>query len=331
MFYTKLSRRSALKAGAVFGAAHALGRVIPSAAHAAAPMLGQWHPKFFRFKLGKFEITQISDAEAFIDGPYPLIGGDASEEEVHTLMRQNHLPETRYQPGFTPTVVNTGKELILFDTGNGEEGFIPRPAGGWLAKQLKPAGFNPEDIDIVVITHGHLDHVGGVMEGGKPLFPNARYVMGAKDHNFWNGMKSHSDKYMAWHLKVFHANADPIAEKFSFINPGDDIVTGIQVVEAYGHTPGHLTFHIESDGQTMFFWADCAHHHVASLARPDWHCVFDFDQEMGAKTRKRIYDMVTTDKLPVIGYHMPFPGIGFVEKLDTAGYRWIPHSFQLNE
>ena len=159
---------------------------------AKAPLLGAWQPKHYRFKLGGFEITLISDSEAFIDGPYPIIGKNGSEEEVRQLMRDNRLPETRYQPGFWPTVINTGKELVLFDTGNGENGFVPRPHGGWLAKQLKPAGINAEDIDVVVITHGHPDHVGGVMEGGKPLFPNARYVMGKVDFDFWAPEGKHS-------------------------------------------------------------------------------------------------------------------------------------------
>jgi glyoxylase-like metal-dependent hydrolase (beta-lactamase superfamily II) len=86
---------------------------------------------------------------------------------------------------------------------------------------------------------------------------------------------------------------------------------------------------LESDGARMLFWGDCAHHHVASLARPDWHCTFDTDKEQGAETRKRIYDMAATERIPVSGYHMPFPSIGYVERRPDGGYRWVPHSFQL--
>lgn len=328
-FPNALSRRHVLASGAALAAAPLLAGSFAGAAQAAAPMLDAWQPKHFRFKLGAFELTMISDSEVFIDGPYPIIGKNSTEENVRQLMRDNLLPENRYQPGFSPIVINTGKELILFDTGNGENGFVPRPAGGWLAAQLGPAGFKADQIDIVVLTHGHPDHVGGLIEGGKPLFPNARYVIGQVEYDFWAPEGKHSGDLEKF-ASVFRANMVPFADKISFIKPGDDVVPGIRAVEAYGHTPGQLAFHIESNGKQIFVWGDCAHHHVASLARPDWHCIFDVDQEAGAATRKRIFDMVTTDRIAVSAYHMPFPSLGYVERLKGGGYRWLAHSFQLN-
>jgi glyoxylase-like metal-dependent hydrolase (beta-lactamase superfamily II) len=324
----RMSRRSVLASAAALSAAPlTVGLAAPACA--AAPLLGPRQPRHWRYRIGAFEMTVIADSEAFIDGPYPLIGANAAEDEVRRLMRESLLPETKYQPGFSPAIVNTGRELVLLDTGNGENGFVPRPAGGWLAQELAPAGIRPEDIDIVVLSHGHPDHVGGLMEGGKPLFPNARYVIGQVEYDFWAPEGKHTgdlEKFAA----VFRANTKAIADRFTFLKPGDDVVTGIRAVEAYGHTPGHLNFLIESEGKAIYFWGDCAHHQVASLARPDWHCVFDVDAEQGAVARKRVYDRLATDRLPVIGYHMPFPSVGYVERAGPSAYRWLAHTYQLN-
>lgn len=129
-----ISRRNLLTSAGALAATATLGGA--GLVQAAAPLLGISLPKSWRYKLGAFEVTTIMDCETFIDGPYPIIGANATEPEVRALMRENLVPETRYQPGFSPTVVNTGKELVLFDTGNGTQGFIPRPKGGWLAQQL---------------------------------------------------------------------------------------------------------------------------------------------------------------------------------------------------
>jgi len=321
------SRRTLLASTAALAAAP-LARGLVTPAEAAAAKLGAWQPRHWRYKVGAFEVTTIADSEAFIDGPFPLIGGNAAEEDVRRLMRENLLPEGRYQPGFSPTLVNTGRELVLFDTGNGENGFVPRPEGGWLARELAPAGFKAEDVDVIVLSHGHPDHVGGLMEGGKPLFPNARYVIGQIEYDYWAPDGKHTGELEKM-AAVFRANTKAIADRFTFLKPGDDVVPGIRAVEAYGHTPGHLNFLIESGGKAIYFWGDCAHHQVASLAQPDWHCVFDIDKEQGAATRKRVYDMLATERLPIIGYHMPFPSVGYVERQGSA-YRWLPHSYQLN-
>ncbi len=325
----RLNRRTALTSLAAVAAAPMAIAASARPVAAAAPLLGAAQPRHWRYKLGAFELTVIADSEAFIDGPFPIIGANATEDEVRALMRDNLLPETRYQPGFSPLVLNTGRELVLFDTGNGENGFVPRPNGGWLAAGLAPAGIRAEDIDVVVLSHGHPDHVGGLMEGGRPLFPNARYAISAIEYDYWAPEGKHTgdlEKFAA----VFRTNTKAIADRFTFLKPGDAVVPGVTAIEAYGHTPGHLNFRIESAGQAIYFWGDCAHHQVASLARPDWHCVFDNDKEQGAATRKRVYDMLATERIAVIGYHMPFPSVGYIERQGRSGYRWLAHTYQLN-
>ncbi len=328
---TGLARRQILASAAALAATRFFAGCKSLPPRAVARRLGPSQPTHYRFELGEFEVTTISDAGAMLDGPWPIVGEDRPQAEVEQLMRENLLPEKKFQPGFTPTVVNIGKELILFDTGNGAHGFVPRPYGGWLAAQLGPAGLAPEQIDVVVLTHGHPDHIGGLMEAGKPLFPRARYVMGDVEYDYWSpkdlSAPPESTEYKTG--KLFQANVAPLASQISFLKPDGEIVPGIRAVEAYGHTPGHLAFHIESLGKRLLLWGDCAHHEVASLARPEWHAFFDMDKEKGAATRKRIYAMAATERLPVVGYHMSFPSIGFVEK-QNQGYRWLPVSYQIN-
>lgn len=289
---------------------------------AESPLLGSFSPTYFRYKLGDFEITTISDGGASLDKVFPIFGGNTSEEEVAKVMKENHAAPNKLNLHFTPTVINTGKQLVLIDTGNGDDGFAQRPYAGNLVKQLAVAGYKPEQIDIIVISHGHSDHIGGIKEAGKPVFPNASYVISEVEFDFWNN-KDKLPKALEGFAKVFDANTEGLKEKFRTIKPGEEIVTGIEAVATYGHTPGHLSFNVESNGQRVFIMNDCAHNAVASFARPDWHFAFDADKEMGAQTRAKVFDMCAKDQLSVISYHMPYPGLGRIVKKDSVGYRWI--------
>jgi len=334
MFRQKIimTRRGAVACAAAALAAPALLRGLVAPADAKAPLSGPASAAYLRFRLGAFEVTTLSDAAAMIDGPWPIVGEDRPAAEVEAVMRDNLLPEKRFQPGFTPTVVNTGRELILFDTGNGPDGFVPRPAGGRLAGSMAQAGLRPEQIDVVALTHCHPDHMGGLMEGGKPVFPNARYVVGADEHAFWSEeerLQAPEGGNELASAKMFRRNVAPFAERTTFLKPGQEVAPGVTALAAFGHTPGHLAYHIESAGRRLLIWGDCAHHEVASLAHPEWSAFFDTDKQQGADTRRRIYDMAATERLPVIGYHTSFPSAGYVERAGAA-YRWLPLTYQLN-
>jgi glyoxylase-like metal-dependent hydrolase (beta-lactamase superfamily II) len=309
------------------------GLALPQAALAGMPMRTLPTPSppplpdgLHQIRLGAFTVIALRDADAMIDGPWPIVGEDRPQAEVEALMRENRLPPNRFKPGFTPILVRTGRETVLFDTGNGAVGFIPRPSGGRLAQLVRQAGLSPDAIDLVVLTHCHTDHIGGLMEAGQPLFPNARYVLGDREFAFWKDderLSAPPDGNAYASARVFRSHLLPLAERIRLVSPGQTVVTGIDAVAAFGHTPGHLAFHLESEGQRLLVWGDCAHHEVASLARPDWHALFDMDKTAGAATRRAIYDMAATDRILVAGYHTAFPSLGHVTR-DGLGYRWIP-------
>lgn len=278
-----------------------------------------------RFQLGHFEITTILDGAQRRDSISPPFGIDQDEHVVGALAHANKLPPHAFENTFTPTLVNTGKELVLFDTGNGAQ---RRSSGaGFLRERLSLAGYQPEDVDIVAFTHMHPDHINGVWEGDRLSFPNARYVMGQREFDAWSkgdGIPERRADNRALFLRVM----PPLADNMTFLAPGNDVVTGIRAVEAFGHSLGHMAYTIESDGKALLIWGDVTNHYALSLQRPDWHAAMDDDRSLAVKTRRRILDMVATDNLLAIGHHMPFPAVGFVE--DVGGtYRWLPLTYQL--
>ena len=298
-----------------------------------AAIQGEMQPTIYRFKLGGFEVATIMDSKVIRSGLTPSFGGEAGAAEVKALAAAARIDADRYEHPFTPMLVNTGKELVLFDTGNGSlsaeyEQMKGRLPPGNLVARMAQAGYKPEDVDVVVLTHGHPDHIGGLTKGGQPVFPNARYVFGAAEFDFWNKGENIREA-RKFNRELYMKIVVPLANRATMIKPGDEVVPGIRAVDAAGHSPGLLAFSIESEGKRLINWADTCNHYVVAIQRPDLHLDVDDDKEKAVATRKRILDMVATDKLFVAGFHMPFPGLGWVDKT-SGGYRWVPHSYQMN-
>ncbi|WEA26183.1 MULTISPECIES: MBL fold metallo-hydrolase [Rhizobium] len=325
---TRLKRRTFFAAGLSLLAAPAILREKAEAAASgesrnmdATPL-----PEINQFKLGSYKFTAVRDGTNVSEKPYETYGTNQDSDTVRALLTANFLPADKLLNGYTPALVDTGSDVILVDTGFGEGG---RARGsGKLAQGLKAAGYSADDVTIVALTHLHGDHIGGLMENGAPAFRNARYVVGQAEYDFWSDKAREGTPAEGGHKAVL-ANVTPLAEKTAFIKDGDSVAPGVTAMLAAGHSPGHMVFHVESEGKRLVLTGDTANHYILSLLRPDWEVRFDMDKAQAAATRRKVFDMIATDKIAFLGYHMPFPAVGFVERQD-GGYRFVPKTYQFD-
>jgi glyoxylase-like metal-dependent hydrolase (beta-lactamase superfamily II) len=266
------------------------------------------------FVIGSFTVTTLLDGGGPSDEPQGIFGMNVSREEFAAVSAENFIPADSFQGYFTPVLVEAGDDKILFDTGLGQ---------GGIQNALAEVGVTPGDITHVVLTHMHPDHIGGLVQDGTEVFTNAAYITGQAEYDFWTGPGAGNTLGQRIGAEVV-----PLAERMSFIGDGDSPRSGITAVDASGHTPGHMAYMIEDGGTQILLTADMANHYVWSLAYPDWEVRFDADKEAAAATRRRILGMLAADRIPMLGYHLPFPAAGYVETRDD-GFRWVPVSYQL--
>lgn len=305
-----LSRRVAISTAAALPLAAGFGQPSRAASHEGAAA----KPSHARgFKLGDFTVHSLLAGTTPRDGVKDIFGGGASKEEFSTVAAENFISPDKAQFYFTPTLVDTGSEKILFDTGLNAAG---------ITAALADAGVTTEDIDVVVLTHMHPDHIGGMAEESA-TFANARYVTAAQEYNFWSAMEAGNGVGDLVATKV-----TPLAEKMTFIEDGGSVASGVTGMAAFGHTPGHMAYRLESNGQQLILTADVANHYVFSFAHPEWEVSFDMDKAAATASRRNLLGMLAADRLPMIGYHMPFPAAGYVEARGD-GFRFVPVGYQL--
>ncbi len=306
MLTSKISRRTALTGAAALPLATGLGAVTPALADGHA---GPKNAIQNTFGLGDFQVSTLLAGTRPVEDIQTIFGMNVSAEEFAEVSAQNFIPADKAQFFFTPTVVRTGSEVVLFDTG--------LSAAGTTAA-LTQAGIEASDVTIVVITHMHGDHIGGMNDdAGTPTYPNARYVTGQVEFDHWAGAEN----------ERFEGKVRPFAENMTFLGDGDTVASGITAMAAFGHTPGHMAYMIESGGEQVVLIADAANHYVWSVGYPDWEVRFDMDKAAAAATRRKLLGMIAADRIPMIGYHMPFPGIGYLETRDS-GFRYVPATYQ---
>lgn len=274
----------------------------------------------YQFTVGEIECVALCDGTL----PYPpsWFFSNAAPEDVAHELRARQLPTEHVLSSYTCLLVRAGNECMLVDTGAG--GLVP--GTGQLSQKLQEVGVGPQQVTAVVLTHGHPDHIGAVLNAaGKPAFPNARYLMSQQEHDFWTQAPSLDRLALEPFIKELmlssaQRNLPPLRAQLELLEGETEIAPGIRVLAAPGHTPGHIALLLSSGKEHLLHVADAVLHPV-HLAHPDWRAVFDLDPTAAANTRQKMLDWAAADRIPVHAYHFPFPGHGNILKRGQ-GWEW---------
>jgi len=286
----------------------------------------------YRFKLGDFQCIAVSDgthtyAPPTFPPPATFLFANAPRERLEETLREHNLYLEQWAEWVSPYIclaVNTGQHQVLVDTGANGLG----PDTGKLVQNLKSVGIMPEDIDTVIITHGHPDHIGGNTDSeGRPAFPNARYVMWQDEWDFWTSGQAETklDEHIREVLLASaRKNLPPIQDQLELVDHEIEIVPGIRALAAPGHTPGHMALAISSRGEQLLCISDAVLHPI-HLEQPEWHAAVDLAPEQVVATRRQLLSRAVTEKALVLAFHFPFPGLGHVSQNEDA-WLWQPIS-----
>jgi glyoxylase-like metal-dependent hydrolase (beta-lactamase superfamily II) len=321
----QINRRTALTGfaavGATMGATLASGLVADDA-HARAPLAKSQVAYFYRFPLGEFQATVVSDGPLALGKPADSMKGVA-EAELTKALSDNFLPTDSIVLEQNVLVLNTGKRLAMFDSGMGSSRMFGTTTGRLLAS-LREAGIRPGDIDDIICTHAHIDHVGGLADAkGRRLFPNATIHISQADFDFWTDEKKVDDKAVGAFVKHARLNLLPYKGRTKFVTDGKEVIPGVTAMSAPGHTVGHTIYLIQSAGKTMAFTGDITHHQILLTERPRTEFAYDSDPKAAVATRLKVFDMLAKDRIPMMAYHFPWPGFGYLGRQGADSYRFF--------
>lgn len=293
------------------------------AAQAAAPAVKTPAPGFYRIMVGDFEVTPINDGT--VDLPVDQLLHE-KPETTRAILEKNFL-KAPLETSDNAYLVNTGSKLVLIDTGAGA---LFGPTLGKFVNNLRTAGYKPEQIDEIYITHMHGDHVGGLVSDGQRVFPNAVVRAGKADADFWlskaNMDKAPADKKGFFQGAMAAINPYVQAGKFKPIEANGELVPGISALATHGHTPGHTTYVVESRGQKLIVMGDLIHVAAVQFDSPSVTIGFDSDEKAAYASRKKVFDDAAKNGTLVAGAHLQFPGLGHIAT-QGKGYRWIPVNY----
>jgi glyoxylase-like metal-dependent hydrolase (beta-lactamase superfamily II) len=301
---SKLSRRAFLSASAASLIAHA-------PALAATPYL---------FRHGGFEITVISDGHLVL--PTAFLAPDAPVAEREALFKAAGQSGEQFNSPTNVTLIRTASDLILVDMGSGDR-FMP--TAGKLWDNLKTAAIDKSKITKVVFTHGHPDHLWGAVDDLDELvLPDATFFVAGTEWNFWTGDNATRGlpAERAGFVTGARRNYAAIRQKLKMFKPGDEIITGLRTVDTPGHTQGHVSLEL-AGGDGLIVGGDALTHPLISFQHPEWRPTADHVPDQAIATRRKLLDRLAADRSKLIGFHLPYPGVGIVERKDAA-YRFIP-------
>ena len=282
---------------------------------------GRQAPGFYRYKVGDIEVTAIHDGFA----RRPLEGlvrnanlGDVQKAAVDVFLPADALPIT-----FTTLALRTGDRLVLIDTGNGDSG--APTTGRWMAN-FRAAGFDPAQVNTIIISHFHGDHINGLrLKDGTAVFPNAEVMAPAPEWSFWmdDGRMAQAPEGLKGAFQNVRRVFGPMAKDVKPYEAGQEVAPGVTAVAAYGHTPGHTAFALSSGTGKLLAVSDITNHPALFARNPDWQAVFDMDGNQARDTRRRMLDMAAAERTQVSFYHAPFPATGHIAKAGN-GYEFVP-------
>jgi glyoxylase-like metal-dependent hydrolase (beta-lactamase superfamily II) len=271
------------------------------------------------FTHGAFDITVVSDGHLVL--PVSFLAPDAPADERTALLNEAGQTGEQYQSPTNVTLIRAGKDLILIDTGSGDR-FMP--TAGKLWDNLKSAGIDKSAITKVVFTHGHPDHLWGTADELDDLsLPNAHYYVAAAEWDFWTGDDAIRGlpPERAGFVTGARRNYAMIKDRVTMMKPGDDIVTGLRVLATPGHTQGHVSLEV-AGGDGLVIGGDALTHPLISFAHPEWRPTADHVPAQAVETRRKLLDRLAGDRSLLIGFHLPYPGLGRVERRNGA-YRYV--------